>query len=48
MPVYQWMVIHVYKPVLRAGFSPTTAGFACFLISATFHEVRELYPTGVT
>lgn len=38
IPVHRWCVRHVFKPLLRAGYSPFAAQLIVFFISAFFHE----------
>jgi len=38
LPVHRWCVRHLYKPLLRAGQSKTTAMLIVFFTSAFFHE----------
>lgn len=38
IPVHRFCVRHVYKPLVRNGYSRLTASLAVFLISAIFHE----------
>ena len=44
IPVHRWCVRHVYKPLVRNGFSRLTASVAVFLISAIFHEYLVSVP----
>lgn len=39
LPVHQWVVRHLYYPLLRKQVSRNMAVFACFLFSAIMHEV---------
>jgi len=38
LPVHRWCVRHLYKPLLQAGRSKTTAMLIVFFTSAFFHE----------
>jgi len=44
MPVHAWMLIHVYAPILSHGYSKASAYFACFFVSAVFHELVIAVP----
>ncbi|KAI1711865.1 MBOAT, membrane-bound o-acyltransferase family domain-containing protein [Ditylenchus destructor] len=44
IPVHRWAVRHVYKPIVRNGYSKTTASFVVFTISAFFHEYLVSVP----
>jgi diacylglycerol O-acyltransferase-1 len=44
IPVHRWCVRHVYKPLVRNGFSRLSASLAVFLISAIFHEYLVSVP----
>jgi len=44
IPVHNWLVRHVYMPVLRLGFSPNIAALSVFLFSAFFHELLISVP----
>lgn len=39
LPVHNFVVRHVYFPVLRAGYGKMTANVAVFAVSAFFHEL---------
>ncbi|EWM23514.1 diacylglycerol acyltransferase [Nannochloropsis gaditana] len=39
LPVHQFLVRHVYFPLLRAGASKMTANVTVFAVSAFFHEL---------
>lgn len=47
IPVHKWCVRHVYKPLLRSGFSMNHAQLAVFLLSAFFHEYLVAIPLHV-
>ena len=38
IPVHKWCVRHLYKPLLRSGYSKMTANLLVFTFSAVFHE----------
>ena len=38
IPIHKWCVRHIYKPMLRSGFSKGFVAFSVFLFSAIFHE----------
>lgn len=38
MPVHNWLVRHLYNPILKRGMSRIQANFITFLVSAFFHE----------
>uniref|UniRef100_A0AC34G8H7 Diacylglycerol O-acyltransferase n=1 Tax=Panagrolaimus sp. ES5 TaxID=591445 RepID=A0AC34G8H7_9BILA len=44
IPVHRWCVRHVYKPLIRNGYSRLTGSLAVFLISAIFHEYLVSVP----
>mmetsp|Transcript_52655 Transcript_52655/g.124360 ORF Transcript_52655/g.124360 Transcript_52655/m.124360 type:complete len:280 (-) Transcript_52655:88-927(-) len=45
LPVHQWMVAHVYLPLVRNNICrKQTASFSCFLLSAIFHELIVSIP----
>ncbi|KAN0032974.1 hypothetical protein ACTA71_011181 [Dictyostelium dimigraforme] len=39
MPVHHWMVVLIYTPMRRRGFSKNMGYFMCFFVSAVFHEL---------
>ncbi|KAM9969109.1 hypothetical protein ACTFIW_003393 [Dictyostelium discoideum] len=39
MPVHHWMVVLIYTPMRRRGFSKNMGYFMCFFVSAIFHEL---------
>ena len=39
LPVHNWMLRHLYNPILRWGFSKRVAVYSVFFFSAAFHEV---------
>eukprot|EP01133_Synstelium_polycarpum_P015448 gene15448-18326_t len=39
MPVHQWMVVMIYTPMRRRGWSKQWGYFMCFFVSAIFHEL---------
>jgi diacylglycerol O-acyltransferase-1 len=39
LPVHNWMIRHMYYPLIRAGWSRSIAVFIVFLYSAVVHEV---------
>jgi hypothetical protein len=39
IPAHKWARQHVFKPMLRAGYSKLQAAVVVFIISAFFHEV---------
>eukprot|EP00095_Tigriopus_kingsejongensis_P007810 maker-scaffold204_size260821-snap-gene-1.31 protein:Tk07810 transcript:maker-scaffold204_size260821-snap-gene-1.31-mRNA-1 annotation:"GJ17509" len=47
LPVHRWCVRHVFKPVLRNGYSVQSAQVIVFLISAFFHEYLISVPLRV-
>ncbi|KAH0475287.1 MAG: uncharacterized protein KVP18_002409 [Porospora cf. gigantea A] len=51
IPIHNFAIRHVYKPMLRAGMPKMAACFAVFCISAAFHEYLALHlgltPRGV-
>ncbi|XP_050395799.1 diacylglycerol O-acyltransferase 1 isoform X1 [Patella vulgata] len=38
VPVHRWALRHLYKPMMRAGFSKVNASIGVFFLSAFFHE----------
>jgi len=46
LPVHNWMLQNIYIPLLNRGYSKSKAGFACFFVSAVFHEVLISVPFG--
>jgi len=44
IPVHAWMLIHVYTPMMNQGYSKAWAYFACFFVSAVFHELVIAVP----
>eukprot|EP01121_Diplochlamys_sp_Union-15-3_P012857 TRINITY_DN3908_c0_g4_i1.p1 TRINITY_DN3908_c0_g4~~TRINITY_DN3908_c0_g4_i1.p1 ORF type:complete len:474 (-),score=22.05 TRINITY_DN3908_c0_g4_i1:58-1479(-) len=44
MPVHNWLMRHVYFPILRLGYSKPVAQFLIFLLSAIFHELLISVP----
>ena len=44
LPVHRWAVRHLYKPLLKSGFSTTNASFVVFFISAALHEYLVSVP----
>lgn len=39
LPVHKWLIIHVYFPLTKRGFSPAIASLMTFVWSAIFHEM---------
>ncbi|GAM23413.1 hypothetical protein SAMD00019534_065880 [Acytostelium subglobosum LB1] len=39
MPVHHWMVVIIYTPMRRRGWSKHWGYFMCFFVSAVFHEL---------
>lgn len=39
MPVHHWMVVLIYTPMRRRGYSKNMGYFMCFFVSAIFHEL---------
>ncbi|EFA85004.1 diacylglycerol O-acyltransferase 1 [Heterostelium album PN500] len=39
MPVHHWMVVMIYTPMRRRGYSKNAGYFMCFFVSAIFHEL---------
>jgi len=44
IPVHRWCVRHLYKPLLRRGFSRSFASVIVFFLSAFFHEFLVSVP----
>ena len=44
IPVHKWALRHLYKPLLRRGFSQFQASTVVFLVSALFHEYLVSVP----
>ncbi|KAJ6805036.1 diacylglycerol O-acyltransferase 1 isoform X2 [Iris pallida] len=44
MPVYKWMIRHIYFPCLRKGISKEVAILISFFVSAVFHELCIAVP----
>lgn len=44
IPVHKWCTRHVYKPLLRCGYSKIAAQLIVFLLSAFFHEYLVSVP----
>ena len=44
IPVHKWCVRHLYKPLLRSGFSKLSANLIVFTFSAIFHEYALSVP----
>ncbi|KAF4121149.1 diacylglycerol O-acyltransferase 1, partial [Geosmithia morbida] len=44
-PVYTYFKRHVYMPMVGRGWSPSTASFSVFLLSAFLHEILVGVPT---
>ncbi|XP_071036199.1 diacylglycerol O-acyltransferase 1 isoform X2 [Parasteatoda tepidariorum] len=44
IPVHKWCVRHLYKPMLRFGFTRRQAAIAVFFVSAFFHEYLVSVP----
>jgi len=44
IPVHKWCLRHLYKPLLRRGFSRFQASTAVFFVSAFFHEYLVSVP----
>lgn len=44
IPVHQWCVRHLYKPLLIHGYSKLHANLAVFIVSAFFHEYLVSVP----
>ena len=48
MPVHNWLVRHLYKPMRRKGYSGHLAGFLIFILSGVVHEYLIVTPIGVS
>ncbi|EEC06094.1 sterol O-acyltransferase, putative [Ixodes scapularis] len=44
IPVHQWCLRHLYKPLVAAGMSRSRACVMVFLLSAFFHEYLVSVP----
>lgn len=44
IPVHKWCLRHLYKPLLRSGYSKMTANLLVFTFSAIFHEYALSVP----
>lgn len=44
IPVHQWCVRHLYKPLLIQGYTKLQANMAVFFVSAFFHEYLVSFP----
>lgn len=44
IPVHKWCLRHVYKPIISAKYSKSTASLVVFLLSAFFHEYLVSIP----
>lgn len=44
IPVHRWCVRHLYKPLVRRGFTKDQAKMAVFMVSAFFHEYLVSVP----
>ncbi|RWS23904.1 diacylglycerol O-acyltransferase 1-like protein [Leptotrombidium deliense] len=44
IPAHRWCLRHLYKPLLRRGFSKYQASIAVFFVSAFFHEYLVSVP----
>ncbi|RWS08694.1 diacylglycerol O-acyltransferase 1-like protein [Dinothrombium tinctorium] len=44
IPVHRWCLRHLYKPLLRRGYSKCQASTAVFFVSAFFHEYLVSVP----
>ncbi len=47
MPVHNWMLRHMYKPLRRRGFSGHVAGLLIFILSGVVHEYLIVTPIGI-
>eukprot|EP00094_Tigriopus_californicus_P013749 TCALIF_13305-PA protein Name:"Similar to Dgat1 Diacylglycerol O-acyltransferase 1 (Mus musculus)" AED:0.16 eAED:0.16 QI:71/0.14/0/0.75/0.42/0.5/8/0/415 len=47
LPVHRWCVRHIFKPVLKSGYSVQSAQVIVFFISAFFHEYLISVPLRV-
>ena len=48
MPVHNWLLRHMYKPLRRKGVSGHIAGFLIFILSGIVHEYLIVTPIGIT
>jgi len=48
MPVHNWLVRHMYKPLRKRNFSGHTAGFLIFIFSGIVHEYLIVTPIGIS
>ena len=48
MPVHNWLVRHLYKPMRRRGYSGHLAGFLIFILSGIVHEYLIVTPIGMS
>ncbi len=48
MPVHNWLVRHMYKPMRKRGYPGHLAGFLIFLFSGVIHEYLIVTPIGIT
>ncbi|KAH0473663.1 MAG: uncharacterized protein KVP18_001631 [Porospora cf. gigantea A] len=46
IPIHNFAVRHVYKPMLRVGMPKLAAGVAIFFLSAVLHEYLAVVPLG--
>lgn len=44
IPVHKWCLRHLYKPLLRRGFTKFQASTVVFIVSALFHEYLVSIP----
>lgn len=44
LPVHRWFLRHLYKPLVAAGWSRTSAVFLVFLVSSLLHEYTVSVP----
>lgn len=38
LPVHNWLIRHLYNPLLKRGYTKVTSSFIVFFVSAFFHE----------
>ena len=48
MPVHNWLVRHMYKPLRKRNFSGHAAGFLIFIFSGIIHEYLIVTPIGIS
>eukprot|EP01116_Phalansterium_solitarium_P013494 TRINITY_DN30870_c0_g1_i1.p1 TRINITY_DN30870_c0_g1~~TRINITY_DN30870_c0_g1_i1.p1 ORF type:complete len:470 (-),score=47.22 TRINITY_DN30870_c0_g1_i1:85-1494(-) len=44
MLVHNWMMCHIFRPMMDSGYSRQTGFFVCFVLSAVFHELIIAVP----